>query len=144
MDRHELADCLGWIEDLWGAPPSPYDDLLEAERLGALGDGPGMQDRMDHALEVAPHHPFVRRYVGETDLLWADRSVRSGQLEDGAYALKFAHRFLGDDPRVQEVRADLMERRGLTEQAIAIIRERLRQTPDSLLLQRWLARLERR
>jgi spermidine synthase len=142
LDNHALADCLAWIRDLWDEPPAPYSALLAAREAEANAEYGKMRLMMARAREEAPDHAYVRRFVGENHLLWADYWIRYGELREGIYHLLEAERGLSRDPRIEGVRAELRVAQGRDADAAEIFRGLLARYPDSAYLRRRIAALE--
>jgi len=141
-DNHALADCLVWIGDLWDEPPAPYGALLAAREAEAGAEYDKMRRMMEQARAEAPDHAYVRRFMGENHLRWADHLIRYGELKDGIVHLREAERDLGGDPRIRGIRAELRVAQGRDADAIGIFRDLLLDYPDSAYLRRRLAALE--
>lgn len=142
LDNHALADCLAWLRDLWDEPPAPYSALLAAREAEANEEYGKMRLMMARAREEAPDHAYVRRFVGENHLLWADYWIRTGELKEGIYHLREAQRRLDEDARIEGIRAELRVAQGRNGDAAAIFRGLLDRYRDSAYLRRRIAALE--
>jgi spermidine synthase len=141
LDNHALPDCLAWLRELWGDPPAPYSALLAAREAEARDEYDRMELMMARAREEAPDHPFVRRFIGEAHLIWADHFVRHGNLEDAIFYFVRARRDLGDDPRITGLQADLRVVQGRKEEAVKLFQELLARDAQSAYLRRRIAEL---
>jgi len=138
----ELARCFSWIATLWGDPPRPFGKCFDAQRAWAAGDWPLARQRLDEAYKQAPRNRYVNRLIGEVYLILGGEDVRAGHFDLADNALKWAERFLPGDPRVRGARAEYWHGKGDTQQAAALFRALLEETPGSVFLARKLAQLE--
>ncbi|MHC4933424.1 MAG: fused MFS/spermidine synthase [Planctomycetota bacterium] len=134
----ESEECMRWIRETWGDPPPPYGSVLSAMEAWARGDGGFVSLMLSKAEEQAPENAFVKRLIGETWLNAADSYLWSGEHRKAELEIQTARRYLGDDPRLQGLQADLHVARGERAAAEAIYRKLLDETPDSTYLRRKL------
>jgi spermidine synthase len=132
----ESEACMRWIRETWGEPPPPYGSILAAMEAWGRGDGGFVTLMLSKAEEQAPENAFVRRLLGETWLSAADSYLWSGEYRKAELEIQTAKRYLGDDPRLQGLQADLHAARGEKAAAEAIYRNLLEKDPDSAYLRR--------
>ncbi len=132
LESQELGSILRWVQTLWASPATPYGAILEAQIAQCDQDGAKVSAAIERALQQAPQHQFARRFAGEV-YLQAAGSVQSEGF------LKAARRYLGDDPRLLGVEADLRAKQGRRAEAAALYRRLLATQPDNVYVKRRLA-----
>lgn len=137
MGNPEMADCLDFVERLWGTPATPYGALLRAQAAWARGDGRAWMREVERAEREAPGNGFVRLYVADMAL-----QIAAETGPDAERWLRRAKALLPGDPRCTGVEADLRASRGDRSGAAALYRALLERQPDSAYLRRRLARVE--
>jgi tetratricopeptide (TPR) repeat protein len=93
------------------------------------------------ARKEAPGNAYVRRAYGEKLLLEADNAVREGRLDDALKDFKSAGGYLGADPRLIGLEAELRVAQRNAEAAVELFAKLLAMDPDSAYLKRRIARL---
>jgi spermidine synthase len=138
VDNHDKNNCIRWVLDLWGTPPVPYGSMLRSEAAATYDEAWG---HLVEARKEAPESRYVRRAMGEEFFLAADDAVREGRLERALKHLQSARGYLGADPRLIGVEAELRAAQGNVEEAAVLFEKLLALDPESAYLKRRIAAL---